>query len=273
LSDFSNIDLSDKKILEESIGRLSLMLGISVDPKVRDSFFRGEEQALLSYEKLESIKSEVPIISRYLLGVKSYLAQPSLTHYYDIFRAGRIIPLTVALERAISILLQKDIEGLEGRLKRLTSEITFDSFESILFELVVAAKYTSLPRCSVLRFVEENGRLQPDIEATINGEPHFIECKKPDRRNDASIVLRDTVRHKIKSLLSALSVDKSCVVVELTFHVHPAEISDDRIKNLATVSLRTEASLVEPDITISTRRISPKTLKDYALFPSPGYFA
>lgn len=267
------MDLSDKGMLAAAVGRLASTLGIMQDPDIRSAYLRGECPTLLSYEKLERSTLQLPVINRYILGVESYLAQPSLKNFYDIFRVGRIVPLTVALDRAIQILVERKVGGAQERFGKLIRETSFDAFEAILYEIAVAAKYASLDDATSTRFLEEGATKQPDIESIIGGRKYYVECKKPDRRNDASIAMRNAIAPKFQRTFRMLSKSGVSAIVEASFTSDPAIVDDVVLKDMVFESLESGTPILSPWGTIRTSPIAPRRLKDYALFPSPGYFS
>ena len=268
------MDLSDKKMLAEAVARISNFLGLTIDPGLKESYLNGCYPELLSYRKDGASEPGIPVIQKYILGVESYLAQPSLKRYYDIIRVARVVPLVVVLDRALSSLTDKRVVGYEDRVKKLIRETKFDSFESILFELVVAARYAIQPSVSSVTFIPESPKTQrPDLEVRIDGVTYFVECKKQDRKSDAAEEIGKTVERKIQRVLKLLHRKDTSAILELSFHQDPAQISDIKLKDLVFESLRSRVAVIDTEITVRAIETPVAPLRTYSLFPSYGYYA
>lgn len=267
------MDLSDKKHLASAFQRIKAILGVQVEEPLRESFFSGSLPNLLRYRQSNKPGVEVEVIKRYLLGVESYLFQPSMVHFYDIESAGRIVPLFIVLDRSITALQIAKTKNMDGRLLRLKEEKTFDGFESILFELVVASKYVSNPRVANLEFLEESNATQtPDIRAEIDGEEYFIECKKQKRKNDAEEILRQAISPKMDRTFKMLLKENSSALIELNLKTDPAHLNEVQVKDLVFASLDNGAPAVDQAFNVFAKLLPSPNLDTFALYPSPGYF-
>lgn len=267
------MDLSDKKMLRRVLNRLSLNLNFVLDEKIKDKFFKGENQNFLQYDKLERNELDVPIIEKYILGVESYLKQPSPNYYYDIFNAGRLIPQVVSLDNAINVLIKKDVYGRQERIKRLLKEKTYDGFEAVMFELIVAAKYASKTKKGNVKFIEETHITSPDIEAVIRRRKYFIECKKPDRENDASLSIKNRISEKVKKTLDVFIGKKNSAIIELSIHVDPTVLDEANILSAALASYETGKLIVDIQFSLLVQKINLRQSAYLDLYPAPGYFA
>jgi len=87
--------------VEEAISGICAKLGITIDAKIKTEYQNGKHPNLLSYEKVEKAKIEIPCIQKYLIGAQTYLDQPC--QFFDIFRLCRHVILIQNLNKAIEI--------------------------------------------------------------------------------------------------------------------------------------------------------------------------
>jgi len=266
------MDLSDKAELEAALGRITRAVGFQEDEDLLDEYLHGKRPRLLSYEKLDSEAEEFPALSKYIVGARSYLRQPNVSLVYDIYRAGRIISLTRALDLAIQHCINKKVREREERFERLKAARSLDEFESVLYELVVAARYASLPSTSQLEFLEETAEKQPDMQATISGTPFFIECKKPNRIADFSIATRDLIRKLTAPVMLEMKERRQSALVELTLETAPENLDAARLQFAILEAIDKNRTVKRPGYTIEIPEFNPPKIDGYLLFPSPQFY-
>jgi len=267
------MDLSDKKMLRRVLNRLSSNLGITLDSNIKDQFFSGKNQDFLHYSKTERNELKIPAIIKYMLGVESYLAQPSKDHYYDIISAGRIIPITVALEHALRVLKTRNVYGYEERVQKLLNETNYDKFESTMYELIVAAKYASKTKKGNVRFIKETHIKSPDIEARIRRRDYLIECKKPDRENNASLQIKEAIRKKLEKTFGEFFSHRYSAVMELSIHTDPNSLDENEILQAAIESYGHGNPILNKTFTLKVEKKEIRQSPYLDLYPAPGYFA
>lgn len=263
------MDLSDKKYLRNCLVRLECNLEIQIDEKLYKDFFAGKIYDLLDYSKT---KSKVPIIQKYLIAVLSYLEQPSLYKYYDIFNPSRCIPLIIALDNAVTVLKSNNIIGTEERLRKLIKERTFDEFESTLYEIIVCSKYVTSESCSHVEFIKESHIPSPDIKATINELEYLIECKKPNRHNDAYTKLQSTIYNLFKSAIPKLHKKGFRRIINITFNSNPSKIPTKEVNSAIKTLFSNNNSFHNSNFSISVEESVIRNHSDYLLYPSSSYF-
>ncbi|MDC0743136.1 hypothetical protein [Polyangium mundeleinium] len=266
------MDLSDKDELGRACQRICGILGVQVQPGVLEAYLRGQDRALISYEKLEQSPTTIPAVIKYVLAAESYRRQPAVECYYDIFRCARMVPLLLFLDRASRIVKQK-VAHADDRLVRLGRETKLDAFDAALFEIVTAARYAECPEVTEVAFIPETHQQQPDLRVTTPNGVLYVECKRFDRSSNAAIDLRFTARQKAQAILACLQHVAISAVVEVVFKVNPADITNEEIVYAAGVAIRTGAPYETDKFHIDHRRLVCGPLEDYMLFPSALYFA
>src|SRR4051812_45135705 len=209
------MNLSDRPALRNAIQRLRGIGNIPLDAKTEAEFFSGKMLESAYYDKLRSSGSVGAALSRMLLLAESHLRQPDVAAFYDIFRAARYVPLTRILDRDLDI-VRIHTTGWEPRFKKLCAAKEMDAFESILFELCVAARYASLPYVKSVKFIPESHTPAPDLEIMVAFGSIFVECKKFDRMSDTTIEIRDAMVDRTKYTIQAFRAANESVSVELT---------------------------------------------------------
>jgi hypothetical protein len=267
-----DVDVSDKPALREAIDRITTRLAAPIEPAVLDSYLAGSAQDVSYYDKITTSRGALPALTRMLLVAESFLAQPDLHTYYDIFRAARYVPLTRALDIALQI-VEAHTKGFEPRLQRLVAAQDLDVLEATIFELAVAARYAIHPDVRAVMFIPETSSPSPDLEVDLSAQALFVECKKFDRVSDAGCAIRDRVVDVTNQTVSEFAKTKISAVVELTIKVDPDALDEKALAQDVNEALLSGGAVVGTTTTVIATRIAPIDLRAaYKLIPSPDYF-
>jgi len=255
--------------VEQAVSSLCERLGIAVDTKVAQDYQNGKFPRLLSYEKLEKAELEIPPIQKYLIGATTFLNQPC--HFYDLFRLCRHVIFLQCLSDALTTVVERAC-NYEPRLKRLCQARSYDSFEAIVYELVVAAKYCLLPDTPNVTFLPEETTDSPDLEVEGSSGKMFVECKRFDRSVDLSWGLRDIVRDKVHPAIDEFLKHRQSAVLEVSFHRDPNFVAVNKVIDFSLQSLRARTPIIDGDITVSVTPLEYRKLDEFTLYPSPKYY-
>src|SRR6266487_3712945 len=91
--------------VEHAINGLRSKLQRASSESLQDEFDAGLHPNLLSYGKLQTVGTSLPVLDKYLVGASSYLHQPS--NYYDIFGVCRCLIIVQLLNAALDALQSK----------------------------------------------------------------------------------------------------------------------------------------------------------------------
>lgn len=258
--------MSDKEALREAVNRLASLNPLP--PKLLTDYLAGRRDRLLYYEKVSGRDAEeIPALWKYLLAAEGYLAQPSLGHYYDIFRAGRAVPILRRLAEALSGLDHNRLS--QSKIKRLGVETSYDAFDQSMFELVVAHAYRRTPGVEDVEFLEEGNTPTPDLRVTGSGITVCVECKKFDRWRDIAGQLRDEVNSRLDRLFAALHDANVSAVVELDITEASGKFAAHDVADAALASCRTGAAIMTSTATVLCRLLPRYSSTQYLLNPSP----
>ena len=263
------MDLSDKEALRDAVDRLAVFNPLP--PDLLADYLAGRRDRLLYYEKVTGGDTDdVPALWKYLLSAEAYLAQPSIEHYYDIFRAARAVPIVRRLAEALAGL---DADRLpQSKIDRLAAETSYDAFDQTAFEFVVAHAYRRTPGIEDVEFLEEGSTPTPDLRVTGSGVAIHVECKKFDRCRDIAGPLRDEVNQRLDPLFAALRDADVSAVVELDIKDPNGKFAPRGVADAALVSSRTGAAILTPTATVQCRPLAPYNVDDLVLHPSPRFF-
>ena len=125
------------------------------------------------------------------------------------------------------------------KLERLRQETRYDPFESILYEVVVAANYASSSDDKTVNFLDESSSETPDFEVLSENGKMYVECKKFDRAKDLVSDLRNVVRDKLKLTMNFFLTIRQSSLLEISFHIDPQLISDTKIRDVCLESFKT----------------------------------
>lgn len=262
------IELKDQD-LENAISNVSRIFGIPANTPLEQDYRNGKHPSLLSYEKIEKPTIQIPVMQKYLIAARTYLSQPC--NYYDIFRICRHVILLHGLSQAVNVVLDK-VSNYEPRFSKLAKITEYDDFEAVLYEILVAAKYFTTPDVTTVSFLPEETSPSPDIEVGIADKKVFVECKKFDRAVDLSNELRNLIRKKTDKIPEDFAKLKQSVVVEVSYHVDPNNVPEDKVRQYAITSLRSGTPIVDLEVTVKIIPLLYQKLPEFVLYPSPKYF-
>ena len=259
----------DIKKIKEAIDNIGNKLNIKIAESIQNDYQDGKYPSLLSYEKVEDSKIKLPCIEKYLIGVNTYLNQP--TQYFDIFRSNRHVTFLLKLDKVIDLLLN-NISGSDKKIQKLKTIIGYDQFESTLFELLVAARYSEAPNVESVSFIEESQNKSPDIEVIIKSNTHYVECKKYDRTNSIFPTIRDKVRDLVSPVFDNLFRANINCLFEITFYKDPNETDYSIFREDLYSSAKKQSTIQNDFYLIKPNPLGPIRFEDFALFPSPKYY-
>lgn len=264
-------ELYNNTDLQKALDTTCALLDISMDVTLCHDYQLGLKPDLLAYEKVSDGSSAIPAIQKYLIGTTTYLAQP--TQFYDIFVCTRQAPLLQVLAKAIQDLVRGKVANHEERLDRLVRVTRYDEFESLLYELAVAAQYLRHPDTDAVEFIKETPHSKtPDILFSVAGLDCHAECKAMDRTKDFSIQMRNELRSKLQAINRRFRERRIAALVDITFSDDPRRISEARLVDAAVASLDAGTPILETGFTVQAVGLTCAPLDEYALFPSPKYY-
>lgn len=267
------MDIGDRRDLRRAVDRLSATLRVTVPAEVLDAYLRGELAHLPGYEKIVGESRTVPTLVKYLLVAESFLAQPSLDKFFDIFRAARVVPLLRRLDIAVQNLATARVVGHEEKFQRLIDAADFDDFEAVLFEVIVGSRYGEAFGRDGIEFIPERSDAQtPDLLIRSSPEEQFVECKRLDRMTDSTVSLRNEARDACTPIVHALQSQSASAVVEVRFVSSPSAVVRQDLAEAAIASLAQKTTVTIAGADVRARALASRTLETYELFPSPRYF-
>lgn len=240
------------------------------DHKLTEEFINGLAPQILNYDKFQIGKNTIPAIQRYLIGYESYIKyneKPPL-QYYDIARACRHTLSMQLLHSKISDITK--IKNYQDRINKLNLALTFDEFESILFELLVGAKYSALRGVKHIEFIPESQSKQPDILVVTDRDIH-VECKRMNRLSDESVEIRNCVRTLNNCFAKSPGGMNHSALLSVNFHIDPRKINlSDWIMGCQTALAN---KFVETShFTLIVEPLKSRYFKEMRLFPSPQFY-
>ena len=260
----------DFEDVRRSIARIRSLLDQNANQQLQTEFEAGLHPELLSYEKVQMSGVPLPILEKYLIGATTYLHQPC--NYYDIFRVCRCVYMVQLLNAAISVLNAKRVPGLDERLKRLMREIIHDPFDAIAFELITAARYAEHPDVSHVEFLKECDKKTPDILVKFKNTDSFVECKKVDRTQNYSLLIRDSVRDSLNAVVSEFRAAGIPLLAEVVFNCDPREVSARQLSEAVRAAFNNHTPIIEPAFTVTASRLARYKSDTYTLYPSPYFY-
>jgi len=262
------ITFSDKDVVN-AIDGISKKLRIALDGELQIEYQNGKYPDLLSYEKVQHPSKEIPAIQKYLIGAQTYLNQPC--QFYDIFRICRLVIFARILNQALNTILA-NTENYEPRLEKLREEMTYDAFESVLYEIAVAASYCGKPKVKKVAFINDPTLESPDIQIKSDIGDVYVECKKFDRSVDMVLDLRNAIREKVKPAMDAFAAENQSAVLEISFHTNPQLVSAEFVRELSLESWKARTPIIDKCLTANVILLAKQKLDTFTLFPSPKYF-
>ena len=256
--------------VEEALILLQTQLEVKADPVLQQDYECGRAAQSLSYDKLQPSDGH-SILMRYMIAATAFLHQPC--PFYDIFRACRATMYVQLLAAAIDHLSKCDVPGLSERLPRLKDATDYDVFDSGMFELLTAWRYSrDLPDNSVAFIPETAEKKSPDFTYNVRGVECFCECKKVNRSDSHTVRMRNAARDVLNPVITALRGDKVSVSAEIVFRDDPAGIAPAMIERATRDALHNQTSILEREFTVSAVRLPTFESDSYVLYPSPQFY-
>ena len=207
---------------------------------------------------------------RYMIAATAFLHQPC-PFVYDIFRACRATMYVQLLAAAIDHLSKCDMPGLSERLQRLKDATDYDMFDSGMFELLTAWRYShDLPDSSVAFIPETAESKSPDFTYNVRGIECFCECQV-NRSDSHTVRMRNAARDVLNPVITALRRDKASVSAEIVFHDDPVGIPPAKIERAIRHALHNQTSILGREFTVSAVRLPTFESDSYVLYPSPQF--
>lgn len=257
--------------IESALTELEARLDRRAPAGLQREFSLGLHPNLLAYDKQRSPAPHLTALERYLIGARSVLHQPA--HYYDIFHACRDVKIVQLLNYALRTLTARKIPGLDTRIERLQAARTYDSFDAIVFELLVATRYLEQPSVNRLEFVKETASAKtPDFRMRQHGREAFCECKKMDRSHDNALKVRAAANACLTPVLAALRSRRTAALVEVVFADEPSVIAQTTMTGSSLAALESGTTIIEPGFTVRAMPLPDYDSPTYKLYPSPDFF-
>jgi hypothetical protein len=260
----------DFEDIHQSIAGIRSVLGQNANQMLQTKFEAGLHPDLLSYEKIQASGVPLPILEKYLIGAFTYLHQPC--NFYDIFRVCRCVYMVQFLHSAITVLTAKRVQGLEERLKRLMRETTHDPFDAVAFELITAARYAEHPDVSHVEFLEECDKKTPDFFVRFCNAESFVECKKVDRTQNYTLLVRDSVRDSLNAAIAEFRSEGIPLLAEITFNCDPRVVSKRQMSDAVKAACDSHTPIIEAGFTVVASRMPRYKSDTYTLYPSPYFY-
>jgi len=253
--------------VQVAIDGLKKKLGSGPSAALQQEFEAGLHPTLLSYDKVELSQTNLPVLTRYIVGATSFLHQPA--NYYNIFAACRCVNIVQFLDRGLTRLMSQEVVGLDRRLERLRKETRRDSFEALAFEVITAASYSAKDTAAEIEFLEETPmRKTPDfVVRTATGET-FVECKKIDRTQNFTMAVRNAARELLSPILTFFYSRKVSALAQITFHRDPRQIKPAKLQKTCEVALKQGTAIIEPDVTAVVEHLPSYNSGEMVLYPS-----
>ena len=243
------------KDVEKALGTVESLLSATIDPEVQARYESGREMYALSYDKLQQ-STGLPVLSRYVIAARSYLHQPCA--YYDIFRACRATIYIQLLAAALEHLSEANVKGLAAKLDRLRRATDYDVFDSVLFGLATAWRYSvEVPKSEVAFLAESADLKTPDFSYNLLGILCYCECKKLNRSDVHSVRIRNAARDCLTPVITALRAEQVSATAELVFHEDPHDISSAKVSDALRDALSNDTSILEKEFTITAQPLAP----------------
>ncbi|MCB0272651.1 MAG: hypothetical protein KDD46_06535 [Bdellovibrionales bacterium] len=260
---------TDRIEIAKSVDYIKKTLGIQINSKIQLAYENGELPNLVSYEKVAQPELDIPAIEKMIISCQAHLNFP--VQYYDIYRSCRFTRLAILLAKKLPRIISHTTHYLPV-LEKLTSVSTLDSFESTLFELFVAEKYSRLDIVEDLVFLEPSETLTPDLKMVLDKNDFYVECKKMDRKNNFISKLRNSVCNLVNSTLRKFIIANISCVIELELAEDPEKISKQEFEIACFSALKNNKSVETKNFSIKLKKLLPYACKELFLVPSPKFY-
>src|SRR4051794_5176948 len=117
-------------------------------------------------------------------------------------------------------------QGWTSGLQRLKETTDYDVFDSGMFELLAAWRYSHDLSDSSVAFIPETAEKKtPDFSYHVYGVECFCECKKVNRSDLHTVRMRNAARDVLNPVVTSLRQDRISASADIVFHDDPAQIS------------------------------------------------
>ncbi len=263
------MDISEKAPLANSLEYLRDRFQVCVPSDVSRAYFSGELSDPGVYEKVGQGSLDGKPFWSYLLAAEGYLKQPSLKHYYDIYRAARAIPIVRRVDELVRLFEDTELLPHAKRLNRSTS---FDELDAVLFEVIVAGAYRKrFPNATVSFVPESPPAKSPDLAIEFpQGRTLFVECKTFNRMNLFQAEMRLTMRKLLSPVMAMLKDKRQQRLVHFRIDCSPAGLDESEILDAFEHALRNGHAHVNDKFSVALAKLG--TPDRGFLYPSPKYF-
>ena len=266
------MDLSNKHELSQALDWLLDTLGLDFPTGYVAEYLKGKAPHEPLYEKYSGGPTHLrPAVLRHAVVAKSYLAQPNLTSFYDIYRSGRAIPMVRVLARDLQLLRQEDVGGLHDLVQRLSASTTFDELEATVFEVASAATYLRHPRVERVEFLHTKEHQSPEFLAHSKSSSWAVECKKYNRLTGIYGEERDRIRSIGHPLIQSFR-EKGNVIVEATITSPVCELTENALEAAAHASYPSGSEQRDTRFVVRAFPAPDFDSGTATLFPSPYYY-
>ena len=266
---------SDAQEVSRYISGVEHHLGIQVDADL--------ERDHLAGQTWDELGPGISAIQKYLVGARSFVMQENAAAHggpavaYDTSSAARFVPLVRALYWALPSVVGKT-RNHESRLELLREERDLPTFEAVLYELAVAARYAQHLNVKWLHFKEGmRGAADqtPGFVVSMDGAEWTVGCRKVDGSAHDSARLRGEMRELARPILEEFRRLDRSVVVELTLYVAPEFVPGGELVPAAVRALESGSPVVVSGrCVVAARALPPSHPFNYRRFnPSPAYAA
>lgn len=257
--------------IEVALTELEARLNCRAPAGLQEAFSLGLHPNLLAYDKARAPAPYLTALERYLVGARSALHQPS--HYYDIFHACRHVKIVQLLNHALKALTAGKIPGLDSRIERLLAAKSYDRFDSIVFELLVATRYLERSGVHGLEFVKETATARtPDFRMRQHGREAFCECKKMDRSQDYALKIRAAANACLTPVLAVFRSRRIAALCEVVFSDEPGDINRAAMTGACLAAVESGTAIIERGFTVRAKPLANYESPTYKLYPSPDFF-
>jgi hypothetical protein len=257
--------------IEAAVTELETRLSWRAPAGLQEAFTLGLHPNLLAYDKRSSPAPNLTALERYLIGARSALCQPA--HYYNIFHACRHVKIVQLLNHALKALSARKTPGLDTRVERLVAARTYDAFDAIVFELLVATRYLERSGVNGLEFVRETSHTKtPDIKMRQHGRETFCECKKMDRSQDHALKIRAAANACLTPVLTAFRFRRIAALTEVVFSDDPSAIGRATMISACLAAVESGTTIIDPAFTVRAKPLPDYESPTYKLYPSPDFF-
>jgi hypothetical protein len=233
-------------------------LGITPDNELVQRYIDGRIPTLLHYDPLGNEHPSIPTFQKYLVGLNAYIIAQErygLINHFDLGRLNRHTFVPIKLWHALT-LLNGNSKNLDKVVSRLKLAKTYDDFESIFFEVCVAAKYVATLELNEIEFIEPLDKSEPDLKFSFHGHIFYIECKKQARQTDFATELRNEVRALALPILRQFVERGISISAELILNTAPEKVNLNELTRDLQTSISTNTTIARKEYSIKANIMS-----------------